>query len=39
MEYKDRAKSRKIKRQLIQAIDLMKLKGLNLSTSKKIVLA
>lgn len=39
MEYKDRAKSRKIKRQLIQAIDLVKLKGLNLSTSKKIVLA
>jgi len=39
MEYKDRAKSRKIKRQLIQAIDLIKLKGLNLSTSKKIVLA
>lgn len=39
MEYKDRAKSRKVKRQLIQAIDLFKLKGLNLSVSKKIVLA
>lgn len=39
MEYKDRAKSRKIKRQLLQTIDLVKLKGLNLSTSKKIVLA
>ncbi|NDK08895.1 hypothetical protein EOM39_06690 [Candidatus Gracilibacteria bacterium] len=39
MEYKDRAKSRKIKRQLIQTIDLVKLKGLNLSISKKIVLA
>ncbi len=39
MEYKDRAKSRKVKRQLIQAVDLVKLKGLNLSTSKKIVLA
>ena len=39
MEYKDRAKSRKIKRQLIQTIDLVKLKWLNLSTSKKIVLA
>lgn len=39
MEYKDRAKSRKIKRQLLQTIDLVKLKWLNLSTSKKIVLA
>lgn len=39
MEYKDRAKSRKIKRQLIQTIDLVKLKWLNLSISKKIVLA
>lgn len=39
MEYKDRAKSRKIKRQLVQTIDLVKLKWLNLTISKKIVLA
>jgi len=39
MEYKDRAKSRKIKRQLLQTINLIKLKGVNLSTAKKIVLA
>ncbi len=37
--YKDRAKSRKIKRQLLQTIDLIKFKWFNLSTSKKIVLA
>nr|MDD3720050.1 hypothetical protein [Candidatus Gracilibacteria bacterium] len=39
MEYKDRAKTRKFKRQLLQIIDLIKLKGLNLSTSRKIILA
>lgn len=39
MEYKDRAKSRKVKRQLIHAVDLVKLKWLNLSTPKKIILA
>ncbi len=39
MEYKDRAKSRKIKRQLLQTINLIKLKWFNLSTAKKIVLA
>lgn len=39
MEYKDRAKTRKFKRQLLQIIDLIKLKWLNLSTSRKIILA
>lgn len=38
MEYKDRAKTRKYKRQLIQIVDLIKLKWLHLSTSKKIIL-
>ncbi len=39
MEYKDRAKTRKFKRQLLQFIDVIKLKWLNLSTSRKIILA
>lgn len=38
MEYRDRAKSRKIKRQLLQLIDLVKLKGLNLSFPQKLIL-
>ncbi|MDD3303028.1 MAG: hypothetical protein PHN31_05710 [Candidatus Gracilibacteria bacterium] len=39
MEYRDRAKSRKVKRQLLHVIDLVKLKGLNLTLPKKIILS
>ncbi len=39
MEYKDRAKNRKLKRKLLQIIDLIKLKGFNLSLYKKITLS
>lgn len=39
MEYRDRAKSRKVKRQLLHVIDLVKLKWLNLTLPKKIILS
>lgn len=39
MEYRDRAKNRKLKRHILNTVNVFKLNSINLSTSKKIVLA